>query len=56
MVVCEPMDADIRSFLTVFHVTDQHGNKITESNTIEHIEKVWSFISFSRALDFELKG
>ncbi|XP_027091782.2 ACT domain-containing protein ACR3 isoform X1 [Coffea arabica] len=26
-------------FMDVFHVTDQHGNKITESNTIEHIEK-----------------
>ncbi|KAL3504322.1 hypothetical protein ACH5RR_034163 [Cinchona calisaya] len=26
-------------FMDVFHVTDQHGNKITDSNTIEYIEK-----------------
>lgn len=26
-------------FMDVFHVTDQHGNKVTDSNTIGHIEK-----------------
>ncbi|KAM3395027.1 hypothetical protein P3S68_004031 [Capsicum galapagoense] len=27
-------------FMDVFHITDQHGNKVTDNNTIGHIEKV----------------
>ncbi|XP_047258310.1 ACT domain-containing protein ACR3-like, partial [Capsicum annuum] len=26
-------------FMDVFHITDQHGNKVTDNNTIGHIEK-----------------
>ncbi|KAL0326100.1 UNVERIFIED_CONTAM: ACT domain-containing protein ACR3 [Sesamum radiatum] len=33
------LTTDYGSFLTVFHVTDQQGQKISDSRTIEHIEK-----------------
>jgi len=30
-------------FMDVFHVTDQQGNKVTDSKTIDYIEKVYSY-------------